>query len=323
LNLVRNLYLESCFSQKIRPRIVPQTGHQFKGKGQKPGMQLLPHTNKRWLGPGFVVLSGFAFAFMGALIKYLSPSLPSEVIVFFRSLIGIVVVVPLLLRQKVSMRTGVPHLHLLRGVVGFGAMYTFFYSISLIPLSQAVLLSYTTPLFAPVIAWLWLREGMGLKVWGAILTGFLGVVFLLHPKSGTELLTVGGLIALSSGLLAAVALTTIRRMSDTEATTRIVFYHTFISLLASAVLAAISWQTPLLEQLLLLIAIGILATVGQMAITRGYSLAPVATAGPFTYTTVVFAAVMGAVFWGELFDVFTWGGSLLVIIGGILALRAK
>ena len=220
------------------------------------------------------------------------------------------------------MKTDFIGLHFIRGIVGFGAMFTFFTSIGLIPLSQAVLLSYTTPLFAPLIALIWLKEKIGGLVVLAVLIGFAGVMLILKPDSGggAEL---GGWIALSSGLMAAMALTTIRRMSVTEPMLRIVFYHTLFSTLASTILVVPQWLMPQTEQLLWLFGIGVFATLGQMFITKGYTYAPVAKAGPFTFSTVIFAALFGALFWQEVFDFWNLLGTILVVCGGVLALRMK
>lgn len=198
-------------------------------------------------------------------------------------------------------------------------MYTFFYSISLIPLSQAVLLSYTTPLFAPLVALFWLGERFGLRLISAMVLGFAGVVIILHPDFVPESLRWGMLIALSSGLFAAVALTIVRRLSRSEPTPRIVFYHTAVGLLASIVPAWMSWTLPSWEQLGWLALIGVLATIGQLAITKGYSLAPVAVAGPFTYSAVVFAGLYGWMFWTEVPDGLSLTGMLLVVFAGVLA----
>jgi len=274
------------------------------------------------IGPLYVIYSGLAFATMGALIKVLSPDISSEVIVFFRSLLGLLFLIPILISEKVSIKTHIPWMHFLRGFVGFGAMYTFFYSISMIPLSQAVLLTYTTPLFAPIIAFVWLGERMGRLLMSAVLIGFIGVLLIIKPDS-SGMVETGGWIALSSGLMAAIALTSIRRMSVTEPMLRIVFYHTLFSTLASSILVIPQWLMPSSEQLLVLFSIGVLATLGQMFITRGYARAPVAKAGPFTFSTVIFATIFGVVFWQEVFDLWNLLGTVLVVIGGVLALKVK
>ena len=275
----------------------------------------------RYKGPLFVIASGAAFSSMGALIKLASTGLPNEVIVFFRNVFGLLFLIPYFLRSKdATLRTAVLPLHIARGVIGFGAMFTFFYAIALIPLSEAVLLSYTTPLFAPLIAFIWLKESVSLRTKLAIAIGFLGVVFILRPTTDLSLVEWGAIVALASGLLAALALTIVRRLSVSEPASRIVFYHTTVACLVSALPASWVWETPGLAQIGWLAAIGLLATLGQLAITRGYALAPVATAGPFTYSTVVFAGLYGWLFWEELPDWLTFMGILLVVVAGVMAL---
>ena len=182
-----------------------------------------------------------------------------------------------------------------------------------------MLLNYTTPLFVPFIAALWLQERIPPKLWAGIGTGFLGILFILKP--GQELFTPAALIGLVSGILAAFAVTGVRRLTHTEPAWRIVFYFSLVSALVAAVPLPLRWQTPDASLWLLLIAMGVMASLGQLLLTRAYSHAPAAQVGPFAYSTVVFAAVAGWVLWGEVLDAYSLTGALLVCLGGMLTIR--
>jgi drug/metabolite transporter (DMT)-like permease len=140
-------------------------------------------------------------------------------------------------------------------------------------------------------------------------------------KPGLEVFQPVTIVGLAAGVLAALAMVSIRRMSTSEPTIRIVFYFTVLGTLISAVPLIWSWQSPQPRIWWLLILIGLLAAVGQILLTKGYSLAPAAQMGPFTYGNVVFATLLGWIFWGESLDAMTWVGAVLICIAGIITTR--
>ena len=110
-------------------------------------------------------------------------------------------------------------------------------------------------------------------------------------------------------------------MSATEPVIRIVFYFTVLSTVFSAGPLLWAWRSPQPAIWWLLILIGLLATIGQFFLTKGYSFAPAAQVGPFTYSNVVFAILIGWIFWEEALDLLTWVGALLTCIAGIITTR--
>ncbi len=271
---------------------------------------------------GALLLVGAALAFstMGAFIKGVSAGLDFEMVVFFRSLFGLLALLPWMLRHGLrDLATAHWGLHLGRSLTGLAAMYCFFFALAHLDLGLGVLLNYTAPLFTPVIAGVWLGEPVTRRLYAAITTGFLGIVLILKPGFGT--LQPAALIGLASGVLAAWAFVWIRRLSPTEPATRTVFYYSLLSTLVAAVPLFWRWHTPEPREWLFLGAIGVCATLGQLLLTRAYGLAPVARIGPFTYAAVVFAALYGWWFWREVPGPLTVAGMVLVCLAGILALR--
>jgi drug/metabolite transporter (DMT)-like permease len=274
---------------------------------------------------GALLVSGAAlmFASMGGLIRVVSAQMPNEQVVFFRNLFGLLVLVPILWQRggRIELKTAHPGLHLVRSLFGLAAMYCFFYALSILPLADAVLLNFTAPLFIPFVAILWLGEGVGGRLWAAIVIGFSGVLLILKPGSGLY----GGaaLIGLASGAFAAVAMVSLRKLSATEPPLRVVVYYGVICTLVSCVPILLSWRAVEPRLLLMLAAAGSFATMGQYLLSRGYGCAPAAQIAPFTYTSVVFAAVYGWLFWQELPGWMSAAGTLLVVIAGVLAMRRQ
>lgn len=281
------------------------------------------NTDNPLRGALLVTSAALMFASMGGLVRHVSSELPNEQIVFFRNLFGLLVLLPVLWQrgERVTLTSRHPGLHLVRSLFGLAAMYCFFYALSVLPLADAVLLNFTAPLFIPFVAMLWLGERVSRRIWAAILIGFSGVLLILRP--GGDLPTLAAFIGLASGAFAAVAMVSLRKLSATEPALRVVLYYGVICTLVSAVPLLWSWQAVALESLMVLAAAGSFATLGQYLLSRGYGCAPAAQIGPFTYTSVVFAAAYGWYFWQELPGWTTAAGTLLVALAGVLAMRRQ
>jgi drug/metabolite transporter (DMT)-like permease len=269
------------------------------------------------LGALYVVGAGLCFALMSALIKALSADLSNEMLVWARNLFAVVFLLPVLARNHPSQwLTRHWRGHAVRVVAGLSAMYCMFWSIPRLNLAEALLLNHTATLFIPFIALAWLREPVSGRTAAAILLGFVGIVLLLKP--GVGMFSVPAIVGLASGVFAAVAMVSIRSMAGIEPSTRIVFYFSFLGMLLSSVPLAWAWQSPTVVQWALLMLLGALAAGGQLLLTRGYMSAPAAKVGPFTYTSVLFAALLGWMLWDETLDARSWYGALLVIAAGVL-----
>ena len=268
-----------------------------------------------------LLASSLLFAWIGAIIKLVSAEVPSPMVVFFRSFFGLLALSPWLLRGGMrALRTPYPRQQVTRALAGLAAMYCFFYAIANLPLAEAVLLNYSSPLFIPVIAWAWLDEPMPQRIGWAVGAGFLGISLILKP--GVGFFSPAAVVGVCSGVLTAVAMVSIRGLARFEPTTRIVFYFCSVCSVASAVPLLWTWHTPSPRVFFLLLVIGSLATCGQLLLTRAYALAPAARIGPFTYSTVVFAALLGWGLWGEVPDAFSAVGAVLVFVAGVLAIRS-
>ncbi len=246
-----------------------------------------PRRSRPVAGGLLVLASALLFSGVGAIVKAASGDLPTEVIVFFRNAVAMAFLLPWLhIRHRgLSLKTSCPHLHLVRAAAGLGAMYCFFIALKLLRLADAMLLCYTLPIFIPIIEWFWLKEPVSRRTKIAVAVGFIGIAF-----------QAAGLVGLASGLLAALAIVGIRRMTVTEPVVRVVFYFTVFGTLVSAVPLAWTWQYPQSHMLGALCVMGILAIMAQMCLTKGYSLAPAGQVGPFNYGNVVFSAIIGWVF---------------------------
>lgn len=271
-------------------------------------------------GALFMVVSSALFASMGLAVRVTSATLPNPVIVFFRSVFGLIALLPWAARlRRHGLGTRALPEHLARGVAGLAAMYCFFFAIGRLGLAEATLLNYTLPLWMPMIARVWLGEPIPPGLSRALVIGFTGVLLILKPGPG--LFQPAALVGLLAGLLAATAQVGVRRLTETEPVTRIVFYFALISSVVSALPLAVSWRAPEGTAWVWLVAMGLLATLGQLLLTRAYAHAPAAQVGPFIYSTVAFATLLEGLYFAHWPDALAVAGGLLVCLGGIQTLR--
>jgi drug/metabolite transporter (DMT)-like permease len=265
----------------------------------------------------YMVASALLFALMSVAVKIASATLPNVVVVFFRSGFGLLTLLPFIV--GVDLRTTQAREHLIRSLAGIASMYCFFYTLAHMRLADAVLLNYSLPIFIPFVESVWLGEEFPGRLWIPVAVGFAGVIVILRPGSGV--MEPVALLGVASALFAAVAQVGVRRLTRTEPVRRIVFYFAIIATFLSALPTAVSWRMPHGLVWLAAAAMGLTATLGQLAMTRAYAHAPASQVGPFIYSSVVFAAGLDWLFWRKLPDAFTVAGGVLVVAAGILSLR--
>jgi len=279
------------------------------------------HQNLR-RGASYAIASAAALAVSATCIKAAAQyGVPNSLAVFFRSSIGLALLLPWVLRRGFSgLRTKKLGGHLWRALFGLLSMYCYFYAIARLSLAEAVLLTYSMPLYVPFIAWAWLGERPAPGSLPSALIGLIGITLIVKPGvAGFASLT--ALIGAISGFAAAMAMVSIRRITDTEPATRIVFYFMLTATAVSALPLPWFWQTPPVSVWLLLLAIGASATLGQLFVTRAYAAAPAAQIGPFTYSSVVFAGLLGWMLWDEKPDALSLFGIGLVLCSCLLAIK--
>jgi drug/metabolite transporter (DMT)-like permease len=275
-------------------------------------------------GGSWVVMalgSAAAFACMGACVRLATAHLPQSEVVFFRNFFSLLMLLPLLSGQRVTLRTSRFGLHLFRAAAGLAAMYLYFHALANLPLADALLLNYTSPLFVALSAAVWLKEASTPVRRRALLLGLAGVLLVFHPSS--HIASLAGVMGLVSGILAGIALTAVKQLSDSEPSTRIVVWFALLASLISAVPMAVQFVRPDAEQWLWLVATGLLGSLGQLGMTRAYALAPASQVSPLGYASLVFAGLLGYAIWRETPDALGLVGAIAIIGAGILVARER
>jgi len=284
----------------------------------------------------FMFLSALFSAGNGAMAKMLGDDLSALEIVFFRNLFGVVFILMTLKHTPTTSKGGKPFLLLYRGLFGFTALFLFFYTITAIPLGEAITLNKTSPLFVAILAFFLLGEKLSKKSILALFAGFLGVAMITKPLG----LTIGmdHFLGLLGGFLAAAAYTTIRKIKDIYDSRTIVLSFMGVGLIIPVVLFILAHFhyvpqslefiiTPFImpstsKMWILLFIIGITATISQWLLTLAYSNSHAGIIGIASYSNIPFAIFFGTLLGDKMPDIFVFGGITLIILSGLMVTKS-
>lgn len=283
----------------------------------------------------FMLISALISALNGAVAKVLSEDLSALEIVFFRNLIGVVIILYALKHTAPKLSGGKFHMLITRGVLGFLAMILFFYTITVIPLGEAITLNKTSPLFVTVLAFYLLNERLNKTTIFALLIGFVGIVFITKPFGFT--ISYEHLLGILGGFFAAAAYTTIKKIKDIYDARVIVLSFVGIGTVLPAMLflAApyvdapqyLSFLFPIFtlpdstSVWLLIGFMALISTLSQWLLTKAYSASKASIIGVISYTNIPFAIGFGWMLGDKFPDSYTFIGIGLIVLGGILVGR--
>jgi drug/metabolite transporter (DMT)-like permease len=261
-------------------------------------------------------------ALVGALAKVSGQYTSTGVLLVFQNLICFLFMIPVAVRGGWSLlRTEKLGLHVLRAVSGTACWYLLFIAISSIPLANATLLTYTAPLWMPLIAWAVSRRRVAKATWFGAGLGFAGVILVLQPQARS--FNAGELCALAAAVLLAVAMMSVRWLGATEPVSRILFYYFLLSTVLSIPVAVFDWQPVPADAWFWLTGLGLALFASQILIVVAYRYAPAEKVGPFIYSVIVFTALIDWLVWKHPPTLSMYLGMALVIGGGLIAVRAR
>ena len=286
----------------------------------------------------WMVISAFVFSTMAVCVKFASAHFNNAELVFYRGVIGIVFMAVFARMRGTSLATQVLPMHIWRSIVGVVALSAWFYAIAHLPLATAMTLNYMSSVWIAAFlvggTLMFAKPGQTVQSQGwlvmAILASFAGVVMLLRPSIDQNQ-AFAGLIGLLSGLCAAFAymqVMVLARMGEPEA--RTVFYFAVGTAIAGALgMAVLGLSTWNWQHALWLLPIGLLASVGQLCMTKSYSMSTnhggTLMVANLQYSGIIFSALYGLVLFGDLVPLLGWAGMGLIIVSAIAAtvLRSK
>lgn len=258
--------------------------------------------------------SAFFFALMNALSRQ-AGEVPVAQKCFFRNIISIPIAAFILWRERPEMTSSVHNLPglLLRAVLGTIGMTANFYAVDHMLLADATILSRLSPFATLLLSWWFLGERLGRLQAGSVAVAFLGALCIIRPGAAA-LTSVPALIGLMGGIATGAAYTAVRWLTQRKVSPAVVvFSYSLISCLFMLPQLIFAYCPMTNQQLVYLLAAGVAATGAQFCLTVGYAKAPSREISAYEYTTVIFAALLGFVMFGQIPDLFSWLGYGIII----------
>ena len=249
---------------------------------------------------------------MDVFIKKLSASIPTNEIIFFRCVFGLIPVIFIMLLTKSSIKTLKIDFHVYRAIFASIAMFAFFKSFHLLPLAEVSSISFASIMISTILAIVLLKEKVGVRRWIAIFIGFIGILIILRP--GTNIFKYYMLLPLLGALALSIAIILMKSVLKFDKPPTCSFYMHFIVALIMFFTLFINFILPTSFDLLMLFCMGLAGGIAQILATNAYKISDVSILAPIDYSTIIWAITFGIIFFGDYPDIYVITGSLVVVI---------
>mgnify|MGYP003771786179 CR=1 FL=1 len=259
----------------------------------------------------FMMVGGLSMVLMQASVKLLSDALHPFVITLFRALLVFIIILPILLWNGLgTVKTSSVKLQVIRGSVGGVCMLCMFTGFSLVSLPEATSLLFTVPIFATILSVMFLSERVGIKRWGAIFLGFAGILVITRPDVSLNL---GHLLLLSAAILWSISIVIAKKLTEKDTIISITFWQAMGCVPLALVASLFVWETPTLTQLLYLLGIAGLGTLGHALVYASLKLGKVSFLLPLDYIRIIWSTLLGFLLFGSLPTLYLYAGTFLII----------
>ena len=268
----------------------------------------------------WIIVATLFFSLMGSFVKLGATHFSSIELVFYRSFISLLFLLIYIVASQKEIKT--PHLRkqIDRGVIGFLSLAFFFYAIAHLNLGSAMTLNYTSPIFLGFFLPFISHQKIKKSIFLCTIIGFIGALLILDPH-GEWQGWFAGLVGLVSGIGAALAYIHVIQLGKlNEPDWRTVFYFTLVSTIASGLWIGFTHHQKItINDIWILIPLGLSATIAQIAMTRAYRLGNTLTIGALSYLTIVFSSLISLMYFNETMRMEDIIGALMIILSGIIA----
>jgi len=260
----------------------------------------------------WMLLAAFCSQCVNVGIRYLAGSVHPFEIVFFRTFFGLLLFIPWLMRSGIAgMRTQKAGLHLARGTLQVVSMFMYFTAVTMIPIADAAALSLATPVVVVLGAMLMLGERAGPDRWLAVAAGIVGALIILRP--GVAPVSLGSILVLLSVVASAEIRIAAKVLLRTDTPAALVCYLTLVVTPLALIGAVFFWTWPSLIELAVMAAMGGFATLAHLSLAKAYRHADISLLEPLGFTILIWAALMGYVFFDEKPSLWTWIGAATIV----------
>ena len=282
---------------------------------------LSPETSALQRGILWILLSAVLFAGMDASAKELAQTYPLPQVIWARYPASVVLVLVFVLarrRASAVIVTRRPGLQVLRGVLVMATLSLHFTGIHFIPLADATALLFTAPILVTALSYPVLGEPVRMELWAVVLLGFVGALIVIRP--GLGVMQVAAFLPLGAAFMLAGYQIAGRILSRTDHALTTFAYTVWVGAIGMSLIVPFYWKAPDFPGWMLIAALGLFAGFGQFAVIKAFEAAPAAAVTPFIYSGLLWATLLGYTVFGDLPDLWTMVGALLIVSSGIYVL---
>jgi drug/metabolite transporter (DMT)-like permease len=270
----------------------------------------------------WAVLAAISFAFMMTSVRSMEGKCDAFEIVFFRAIIGLFMVIPLVSRSGIgALKTEKMPLHIVRTLFALFAMATLYYALADIPVAHAIALTFLIPLFTTIAAGVVLRESVGIHRWSATLVGFAGAMVIIRP--GMVDISVPVLLVVLSSALYAGAWSSVKILTRTDSAAVTVFWMNVLMVPLTAIPVAFLWVTPDWSDAPALLVMAVSGWAAHFCQARAFEKSDASAVMPFDFLRLPLGALFGFVLFAELIDIWTWAGAVIIFVAGYYITRRE
>ena len=250
---------------------------------------------------------------MGAGVKFLSDDLHPIIICFWRCLMGLILITPFIARNNFkALQTKNMRLQIFRAAINILSMICWFSAIGMMHFEKATALGFTTPLFTTILAVIVLGEVIRFHRTAALMLGFIGILIIIRP--GYIPFEFGIFLMLIASLSFSFVLIFVKKLSATDSSLTIIFYHLLYMTPAFFILALFYWENINLNQLLVFIFMGASGLLSHWCLAQAFKLSDTTFVMPLQFTKLIWASLIGLFIFSEKPDIWTWVGGIIIFI---------
>ena len=252
-------------------------------------------------------------SFMGAGVKLLSDDLHPIIICFYRCLMGLIIITPFVAKNNFqALQTDNMRLQIFRALINIISMICWFSAIGMMHFEKATALGFTTPLFTTVLAVLILGEVIRFHRTAALLLGFLGILIIIRP--GYMPFEFGTILMLIASFSFSFVLIFVKKLSVTDSSLTIIFYHLLYMTPAFFILSLFYWENIDLNQLIIFSLIGASGLLSHWCLAQAFKMSDTTFVMPLQFTKLIWASLIGLFIFAEQPDIWTWIGGVIIFI---------
>lgn len=255
-----------------------------------------------------IISAAFFLTITSTIVKYLD--FPIYQKIFFRNIIGVIIIGSILKPRELIVPKEDRMLLAYRLLLGLSGMFAYYYSIERMVLSDAATLQKLSVFFIAIYAFVFLGEKLDKKQLLAIVIAFIGAVFVIKPSFNSSM--TAAMVSILSAALVGGAYTLLRRIKHVNSLV-IVFYFVLFNSIMTVMLGFNQFIMPSIDDLLILLLLGLSATMGQISVTKAYTYAPASDISIYNYTSILFAIIFSFIFFNVIPDVFSLTGAALIV----------